>query len=100
MPEGSPVETGNFIRSLMARGQAARVLMEDRTSGHGYLFRKGPLPDTTSLPASANLVVLLLEHHWATGFWSAMHHTSAYPVNDVWMGHEGLQAAGLPVGTP
>jgi hypothetical protein len=100
LPEGSTPDTGNAIRKLLTSGRAAGMLGQNRTSGTGYLYQKASLPDISVLPGGINVLILLLEHRWAADFWMAMHGSPAYPVGDMWLGHEGLEAAGVPLDRP
>jgi hypothetical protein len=91
-PDGS----GEFIDQLMTTAAAAKRMSSNPTSGHGYLMRGDPIPDRSfDVPEGTNVLVLLLEHRWATPLWNAVRESTAFPVDDAWMGRESLKAAGL-----
>jgi hypothetical protein len=92
-------DPGNLVDRMMTSAASSEVLSGGAPSGQGYLMRGDAVPDPKhDVPDDTNVLVLLLEHSWATPLWNSVRENRAFPVADAWMGRQSLQSAGLQVG--
>jgi hypothetical protein len=90
---------GDVVDQMMTRTMAAETLTGGAPSGRGHLMRGDPIPDPKNdVPDNTNVLVLMLEHVWATSLFDAVRDTSAFPLTDAWLGRQSLARAGLDVG--
>jgi hypothetical protein len=90
---------GDIVDQMMTRTMAAEVLSGGAPSGQGYLMRGDPIPDPKNdVPDDTNVLVLMLEHLWATPLFNSVRDTSAFPLTDAWLGRQSLAQAGFDVG--
>lgn len=89
---------GNLVDRMMTTATSSEVLRGGAPSGQGYLMRGDPIPDPKhDVPDDTNVVVLLLEHSWATPLWNSVRDNRAFPVADAWVGRQSLESAGMKV---
>ncbi len=92
-------EAGDVVDQIMTSAAASEVMAGGAPSGQGYLMRGDPIPDPRNdVPSDTNVLVLMLEHSWATPLFDSVRHSQAFPVADAWLGRQSLQKAGLDVG--
>jgi hypothetical protein len=90
---------GGIVDRMMTKTMAAEVLSGGAARSQGYLMRGDPVPDPKNdVPDDVNVLVLMLEHSWATPLFSSVRETSAFPLTDAWLGRQSLDEAGLDVG--
>jgi hypothetical protein len=90
---------GGLVDQMMTRTMASEVMSGGAPSGRGYLMRGDPIPDPTNdVPDNTNVLVLMLEHLWATPLFDSVRDSSAFPLTDAWLGRQSLAQAGLDVG--
>jgi hypothetical protein len=96
---GEQPGAGDIVDQLMTRTMASEVMSGGAPSGRGYLMRGDPIPDPTNdVPDDTNVLVLMLEHLWATGLFDSVRDTNAFPLTDAWLGRQSLAQAGFDVG--
>jgi hypothetical protein len=62
-------------------------------------MRGDPIPDPKNdVPDDTNVLVLMLEHLWATPLFNSVRDSNAFPLTDAWLGRQSLAQAGLDVG--
>jgi hypothetical protein len=95
-----PSRAGDIVDQMMTRTMAAEVLSGGAPSGQGHhLMRGDPIPDPMNdVPDDTNVLVLMLEHLWATPLFNSVRATSAFPLTDAWLGRQSLSQAGFDVG--
>ncbi|GAA0376716.1 hypothetical protein GCM10009541_18960 [Micromonospora gifhornensis] len=87
---------GELIRKMLRSAGASRVLNTYTTDSTGFLVQGTPIPDIgVSVPDGTNVIVLLIEHVWASPLEDALRDGSAFPVAGGWAGRQALQNAGL-----
>jgi hypothetical protein len=90
---------GKIVDQMMTSTMAAEVLSGGAPSGQGYLMRGDPIPDPKNdVPDDTNVLVLMLEHLWATPLFNSVRDSSAFPMTDAWLGRQSLSQAGFDVG--
>jgi hypothetical protein len=90
---------GGIVDQMMTRTMASEVLSGAAPSGRGHLMRGDPIPDPKNdVPDDTNVLVVMLEHVWATPLFDAVRDSSAFPLTDAWLGRQSLARAGLDVG--
>jgi hypothetical protein len=90
---------GGIVDRMMTRTMAAEVMSGGAPSGQGHLMRGDPIPDPTNdVPDNTNVLVIMLEHVWATPLFDSVRDTSAFPLTDAWLGRQSLARAGFDVG--
>jgi hypothetical protein len=94
-----PSQVGEIVDHMMTRTMASEVMTGGAPSGQGYLMRGDPIPDPKNdVPDDTNVLVLMLEHLWATPLFNSVRDSNAFPMTDAWLGRQSLAQAGLDVG--